>query len=53
MSKLSDVVDVWNKICSARKNAIKDIGVLEFTMNMVLTYAHDLLNKRKANKTIV
>lgn len=26
---------------------MKDIGVLELTMNIVLTYAHDLLNKRK------
>lgn len=43
-----DPVDVWYRICSQRKGALRDIGTLELSMQVVLFNAHELLNKRKS-----
>lgn len=42
-----DAVDVWYRISSQRKGALRDIVTLELSMQIVLCNAHELLNKRK------
>lgn len=46
MKILIDSVDVWYRICSQRKGALRDIRTLELSMQIVLCHAHELLNKR-------
>ncbi|XP_055382713.1 tyrosine-protein phosphatase non-receptor type 23 isoform X2 [Condylostylus longicornis] len=41
-----DVVDIWYRICSQRKNALKDANNLELSMKIVLCHAHNVLNQR-------
>lgn len=43
---LSDIVDVWYRICSQRKSALRDMAVLQLSYELVLAHGHDLLNKR-------
>lgn len=43
---LINVVDVWYRICSQRKSALRDTNNLELSMQVVLSHGHDLLNKR-------
>lgn len=45
--KLSDVVDVWYRICSQRKSALRDINVLQLSLQIVLNNGHGILNKRE------
>ncbi|KAH8270247.1 hypothetical protein KR018_006177 [Drosophila ironensis] len=42
----ADVVDVWSRICSQRQNSLRDAGILEQSMQIVLCNAHNVLNKR-------
>lgn len=41
---ISDVVDVWYRLCSQRKGCLKDITLLELSMQIVLAGAHKILN---------
>lgn len=43
---LINVVDVWYRICNQRQNALKDTESLELSMQIILSHAHDVLNKR-------
>lgn len=50
LSIFADVVDVWYRICSQRKSALRDTNNLELSMQVVLSHGHDLLNKRKTTE---
>ncbi|EDV97316.1 GH16790 [Drosophila grimshawi] len=43
---LINVVDVWSRICKQRQNSLRDAAILEQSMQIVLSHAHDVLNKR-------
>ncbi|XP_034481005.1 tyrosine-protein phosphatase non-receptor type 23 isoform X2 [Drosophila innubila] len=43
---LINVVDVWSRICMQRQNSLRDAAILEQSMQIVLSHAHDVLNKR-------
>uniref|UniRef100_A0A336M0Q9 CSON009406 protein n=1 Tax=Culicoides sonorensis TaxID=179676 RepID=A0A336M0Q9_CULSO len=43
---LINVVDVWYRICSQRKGALRDISVLQLSLQIVLNNSHSILNKR-------
>ncbi|XP_017109513.2 tyrosine-protein phosphatase non-receptor type 23 [Drosophila bipectinata] len=43
---LINVVDVWSRISSQRQNSLRDAGILEQSMQIVLSNAHNVLNKR-------
>lgn len=43
---LINVVDVWSRISSQRQNSLRDAGILEQSMQIVLCNAHNVLNKR-------
>ncbi|KAH8379149.1 hypothetical protein KR009_003303 [Drosophila setifemur] len=43
---LINVVDVWSRICAQRQNSLRDSGILEQSVQIVLCNAHDVLNKR-------
>lgn len=43
---LINVVDVWYRICSQRKGALRDSNNLQLSIQIVLAHGHDLLNKR-------
>uniref|UniRef100_A0A1B0AJE8 Tyrosine-protein phosphatase non-receptor type 23 n=1 Tax=Glossina pallidipes TaxID=7398 RepID=A0A1B0AJE8_GLOPL len=43
---LINVVDAWHRLCSHRQQVIRDIETLERSLQIVLSHAHDLLNKR-------
>lgn len=40
-----DVIDVWQRICSQRQKALRDVETLEQSLQIVLNHAHDVLNK--------
>ncbi|XP_037046080.1 tyrosine-protein phosphatase non-receptor type 23 isoform X2 [Bradysia coprophila] len=42
---LINPIDVWYRICCQRKGALRDITMLELSMQIVLANAHNLLNK--------
>ncbi|KAH8371530.1 hypothetical protein KR093_007867 [Drosophila rubida] len=42
----ADVVDVWSRICMQRQNSLRDAAMLEQSMQIVLSHAHNVLNKR-------
>lgn len=42
----SDVVDVWSRICMQRQNSLRDAAIVEQSMQIVLSHAHEVLNKR-------
>lgn len=42
-----DPINVWYRICCQRKGALRDIAMLELSMQIVLANAHNLLNKRE------
>lgn len=44
---LTDVVDVWSRICMQRQNSLRDAAILEQSMQIIVSHAHDVLNKRK------
>lgn len=46
-----DPIDVWYRICCQRKGALREISMLELSMQIVLANAHNLLNKRKYART--
>ncbi|XP_063708485.1 LOW QUALITY PROTEIN: tyrosine-protein phosphatase non-receptor type 23 [Culicoides brevitarsis] len=43
---LINVVDVWFRICSQRKGALRDVSVLQESLQIVLNNGHSILNKR-------
>ncbi|XP_064545963.1 tyrosine-protein phosphatase non-receptor type 23 [Drosophila montana] len=43
---LINVVDVWSRICMQRQNSLRDAAILEQSMQIVLSNAHNVLNKR-------
>lgn len=45
-TSFTDVVDVWSRICMQRQNSLRDAPILEQSMQIVLSHAHDVLNKR-------
>lgn len=49
---ISDVVDVWHRICQQRQQALRDIDTLEQSLQVVLNHAHDVLNKSKYKSSI-
>lgn len=46
---LINVIDLWFRMCSQRRGVLKDENELESSFQVVLSNAHDLLNKRKIN----
>ncbi|XP_023170307.2 tyrosine-protein phosphatase non-receptor type 23 [Drosophila hydei] len=43
---LINVVDVWSRICMQRQNSLREAAILEQSMQIVLSHAHEVLNKR-------
>lgn len=43
----TDVVDVWYRICSQRRGALRDIEALQLSLQIILANGHSILNKRK------
>ncbi|ALC44607.1 mop [Drosophila busckii] len=43
---LINVVDVWTRICMQRQHSLRDAASLEQSMQIVLSNAHNVLNKR-------
>ncbi|KAH8404540.1 hypothetical protein KR222_011850 [Zaprionus bogoriensis] len=43
---LINVVDVWSRICMQRQNSLRDAAILEQSMQIILSHAHNVLNKR-------
>ncbi|XP_032586780.1 tyrosine-protein phosphatase non-receptor type 23 isoform X2 [Drosophila mojavensis] len=43
---LINVVDVWSRICMQRQNSLRDAAIVEQSMQIVLSHAHEVLNKR-------
>lgn len=41
------MVDVWSRICMQRQNSLRDAAILEQSMQIIVSHAHDVLNKRK------
>lgn len=42
-----DVIDVWYRICSQRKNILNDTNVLQQSMQIVLQCCREFIKKRK------
>lgn len=40
-------MDVWYRICSQRKGALRDINTLQLSLEVILSHGHSILNKRK------